>query len=65
MLSEELKTFVVYVTALDTLLIEIIIYLLQTAQIIDIKLIQIAFLKENKALIKVLTKYLDFLNVFF
>lgn len=41
-----------------------LIYLLQTAQIINGEFIQVAVLKLNKILTEVLTKYSDFLNVF-
>lgn len=56
-LNKELKTFVVYVVALKTLLSKIIIYFSQKAQI--------TALKQNEVPTKISINYLDFSDIFF
>lgn len=55
LLHNNFKIFVMHVAALEALFIGIIIYPLQK--------VQIATLKQNTAITKVLAKYLDFTNV--
>lgn len=62
--NEELKTFVVYIIALEALLVEMIIQSSQNTQITCSNPIQIAALKYNKALIKIPAKYSEFLDIF-
>lgn len=61
-LDENFKIFVVHIAALKVL--KMIIYPLQTTQILSKKLLKVAALKQNKVPIKIPTKYSDFLNVF-
>lgn len=63
-LEKESKTFVVYVAVLEALIIGMTIYLFRTALITNGDSMQVATLKQNKALIKVSTKYSDFADAF-
>lgn len=63
-LDKESETFVVYVTALEAPIIEMRIHTFRATQIISGDPIQIAILKQNKAPIKVLTKYSNFIDIF-
>lgn len=62
MLDENSKIFLVHVAALKAL--EISIHLFQIGQIISDDHILVIALKQNKILIKVLIKYLDFSDIF-
>lgn len=64
MLDAKSETFVRYVLALEALLSEMPFYFSRAAQITGNNLVQVAAFNQNEAPIKILTKYLNFSDVF-
>lgn len=65
-INKDFKTFEVYVVALKALLVstEMTIHFSHAVLIINKDFVHIAALQQNKASIKILTKYLDFTAIF-